>query len=203
MELEERKKPSRAIEDRRLIELAKGGDNKSFDRLMIRYRKSVYYMIFKMVRNAEDAEDLTQETFVKAFGSLQKFDPQYAFSTWLFKIGTNNCIDFIRKKKMILYSINESTQNEEGNMLFMQIVDPNLIPYERVLKEQRKHYLGLAIESLPQRYRELIYKRYFEELSYEEIAASLSIPLGTVKAQLHRSRELLNDALAKIVTTIM
>jgi RNA polymerase sigma factor (sigma-70 family) len=198
--METDRKPSlRAEEDRRLIESAIAGDRTAFDRLMTKYRKSVYYVIFKMIRNPEDAEDLTQDTFVKAYGSMTRFDPKFAFSTWLFKIATNNCIDFIRKRKMQLLSINDGAGSEDGTAFYLQIVDPALIPYDQILRHQRKEYLLMAIEQLPARYQELIQLRYFQELSYEEVATTLNIPLGTVKAQLHRSRELLNEVLSSIL----
>jgi len=193
---------ARTEEDYRLIDLAKGGDRRAFDHLTNRYRKSVYYLIFRIVRNAEDAEDLTQDTFVKSFGSIERFDPKFAFSTWLFKIATNNCIDFLRKRKMQMMSINESLSSEDGNGVYLQLVDTALIPYEEVLKQQRHRFLMLAIEELPERYQRLVDLRYFKELSYDEIATQLELPLGTVKAQLHRSRELLNQSLANIVKNL-
>lgn len=189
-------KPSqRAIEDKRLIGEALDGDSKAYEDLMSRYRKSVYYLSLKIVRTSEDAEDLTQETFTKAFRALEKFDPRYAFSTWLFRIATNNCIDFIRRKRLQTMSIHGVT-NDDGEEQVMQIKDKGLIPDETYLKQQRKAYLNLAIEKLPERYKRLVDLRYFKEYSYEEVAQELDLPLGTVKAQLHRARELLNNELS-------
>jgi len=186
---------------KQIIEKAKSGGEeaeKAFKTLMQEYQRTVYYLIFKMVRNPEDAQDLTQETFVKAFGAIQKFDQNYAFSTWIFKIATNSTIDFIRKKKMITLSINESTTTEEGMTAFLQIEDAAPIAFELMLKDERREFLQLALLKLPERYRRLVELRYFDELSYEEVAAKLQIPLGTVKAQLHRSRELLTEALTNV-----
>lgn len=182
-------------EDRILVANAKKGDNKAFESLLKKYRKSVYYMLLKMVKNADDAEDLTQEAFAKAFNSIEKFDSKYAFSTWLFRIATNNCIDFIRKKRVQTVSIDQPVEGDDGSNMRFDVKDENPDPNQKVQKKQRQHYLNMAIERLPEKYRVLVELRYFRELSYEEVAQELQIPLGTVKAQLFRARELLNQEL--------
>lgn len=182
-------------EDRKLVADAKKGDNKAFQTLLKKYRKSVYYMLLKMVKNADDAEDLTQEAFAKAFNSIEKFDSKYAFSTWLFRIATNNCIDFIRKKRVQTVSIDQPVEGDDGSNMRFDVKDEELDPNEAMLKKQRKRYLNMAIERLPEKYKVLVQLRYFQELSYEEVARELEIPLGTVKAQLFRARELLNQEL--------
>lgn len=182
-------------EDRILVANAKKGDNKAFESLLKKYRKSVYYMLLKMVKNADDAEDLTQEAFAKAFNSIEKFDSKYAFSTWLFRIATNNCIDFIRKKRVQTVSIDQPVEGDDGSNMRFDVKDENPDPNQKVQKKQRQHYLNMAIDRLPEKYRVLVELRYFKELSYEEVAKELQIPLGTVKAQLFRARELLNQEL--------
>lgn len=182
-------------EDRKLVAAAKKGDNKAFQTLLKKYRKSVYYMLLKMVKNADDAEDLTQEAFAKAFNSIEKFDSKYAFSTWLFRIATNNCIDFIRKKRVQTVSIDTPVEGDDGSNMRFDVRDEELDPNEAMLKQQRRRYLNMAIERLPEKYKVLVELRYFRELSYEEVAQELQIPLGTVKAQLFRARELLNQEL--------
>lgn len=178
------------------VDLAKKGNERAFETLLKKYRKSVYYMLLKMVNNPDDAEDLTQEAFAKAFSSLEKFDPRYAFSTWLFRIATNNCIDFIRKKRIQTISIDTPYENDEGDSMSFDIRDPDLTPSEVMLRKQRQEYLKKAIERLPLKYQKLVELRYFKELSYEEVAKELELPLGTVKAQLFRARELLNQELS-------
>jgi RNA polymerase sigma factor (sigma-70 family) len=185
-------------EDRALVAAAKRGENHAFERLLKKYRKSVYYMLLKMVKNPDDAEDLTQEAFAKAFNSIEKFDSKFAFSTWLFRIATNNCIDFIRKKRVQTVSIDAPVEGDDGSSMRFDVRDENLDPNESMLKMQRKRYLTMAIERLPEKYRTLVQLRYFQELSYEEVANELQIPLGTVKAQLFRARELLNQELKNI-----
>lgn len=167
------------------------GDQKAYAELMERYRDSVYFMLLKMVSNKDDADDLTIEAFGKAFKRLDQYTPSYAFSTWLFKIATNNCIDFIRKKKMVLFSIDKKFENEEGGGLTIDIKAKELNPEEHMVKKQKVLMMRSVVEKLKPRYRQLVEMRYFDELSYEEISEKLNLPLGTVKAQLFRAREFL------------
>ena len=177
-----------------LVERAKEhGDEKAFAELMNRYKKSVYHMILKMVKNTDDAEDLTIEAFAKAFKNLKKFNPDYTFSTWLFRIATNNCIDFIRKKKLDTFSISSTYSDDNGEDVSIEIRDNNLNPQEEAIKKQKAEIIRDIVTQLPPKYQVLVRLRYFEELSYDEISKELSAPLGTVKAQLHRARELLYD----------
>ncbi|MCS6832479.1 MAG: sigma-70 family RNA polymerase sigma factor, partial [Flammeovirgaceae bacterium] len=141
----------------------------------------------------DDAEDLTIEAFAKAFKNLPKFKKDYTFSTWLFRVATNNCIDFIRRKKLETYSIDNNFANEDGDSLSIDIKDNNPNPQEEVIKTQKIQIIQEIVNLLPVRYKILVKLRYFEEMSYEEIAEEVNAPLGTVKAQLHRARELLYD----------
>ena len=184
-------------DDLALVAKAKTKDPKAFEKLMKKYHKSVYYMLLKMVNNADDSQDLTQEAFAKAFNSLDKFDSTYAFSTWLFRIATNNAIDFIRKKRVKTISLDNPWGKDDDNDTYsIDPKDPDPDPNEEMLRDQRKEYLTIAIEKLPAKYRQLVELRYFKELSYEEVATQLELPLGTVKAQLFRARELLNEQLS-------
>ncbi|GAB4428816.1 MAG: RNA polymerase sigma factor SigW [Bacteroidia bacterium] len=187
-------------EDRELVAAAKRGEAPAFEVLLKKYRKSVYYMLLKMVKNPDDAEDLTQEAFAKAFNSIEKFDSKFAFSTWLFRIATNNCIDFIRKKRVQTVSIDAPVEGDDGSSMRYDVRDDDLDPNDAMLKSQRRRYLMMAIERLPEKYRTLVELRYFQEYSYEEVAQELDIPLGTVKAQLFRARELLNQELKNLKT---
>lgn len=184
----------KALQDFQLIDQAvNDNDEQAFAMLMERYRKPVYHMILKMVRNVDDAEDLTIEAFTKAFKNLYKFKKDYTFSTWLFRIATNNSIDFIRKKKLDTMSLDSSYQDESGTNMTIDVKDKNLNPQEEAIKAQKIEYIQLFVTKLPAKYQRLVRLRYFKELSYEEIAKELEAPLGTVKAQLHRARELLYD----------
>lgn len=184
----------KALQDFELIKRAiNDNDEKAYADLMIRYRKPVFHMILKMIKNRDDAEDLTIEAFAKAFKNLAKFNPDYTFSTWLFRIATNNCIDFIRKKKLNTTSINSTYTDDNGESVGIDIRDNNLNPQEEAIKQQKIEIMRLIVTQLPPKYQVLVRLRYFKELSYDEISKELEAPLGTVKAQLHRARELLLD----------
>jgi RNA polymerase sigma-70 factor (ECF subfamily) len=186
-----------AKNDLQLVARARNGEQKAYAELMHRYKDSIYFMVLKMVNNKEDANDLTVETFAKAFEKLDKYQPEFAFSTWLFRVATNNCIDFIRKKKLNTTSIHGMT-DEDGEEQTLQIKSDTLNPEETQIKKQQTEELKLLISNLPHRYRNLITLRYFDELSYEEIAEQLDLPLGTVKAQLFRARFLLSNIMNRM-----
>lgn len=193
-ELEEGRFSSKALEDFRLIDMAVGGDEKAYAKLLQRYKRPVYHVILKMVRNVDDAEDLTMESFSKAFRSLHRFKKDFTFSTWLFRIATNNTIDFIRKKKINTLSIENTYTDDDGGAVSIDIEDnQNLNPQDETIRAQKEEIMNVFVNMLPTKYQKLVRLRYFHELSYEEIADELEAPLGTVKAQLHRARELLYD----------
>ena len=181
--------------DFRLVELAREGDQKAYAELLGRYRDAIYYMLLKMVNNPSDAEDLTIEAFGKAFKNIEQYTPNFAFSTWLFKIASNNCIDFIRKKRGSQISIDQG--QEEQDAISDAIQAPTLDPEENLIKQQKEILTRTIVTKLKPRYRRLIELRYFKEFSYDEIAKELDLPIGTVKAQLFRARELLYNILKK------
>lgn len=183
---------SKALEDFRLIdEAVTNNDEQAFAKLMQRYKRPVYHMILKMVRNVDDAEDLTIESFAKAFKSLHRFKKDFTFSTWLFRIATNNTIDYIRKKKLNTLSISNTFTDDYGEPVSIDVEDENLNPQEETIRAQKEELIQVFVDKLPPKYQKLVKLRYFSELSYEEIAQELEAPLGTVKAQLHRARELM------------
>lgn len=179
--------------DYELVLHAIDGDQKAYAELLGRYRDAIYFMLLKMVTNSSDAEDLTIEAFGKAFKNINQYTPNYAFSTWLFKIATNNCIDFIRKKKLNNISIDHNSVNEDSAP--MTIPADTLDPEENLISQQKVILLRSVVSKLKPRYRKLIELRYFHEFSYEEISEELELPIGTVKAQLFRARELLYNIL--------
>lgn len=185
---------NKALEDFRLIDRALDeGDEQAFAELMQRYKMAVYHMILKMVRNVDDAEDLTIEAFAKAFKNLHKFKKDYTFSTWLFRIATNNAIDFIRKKKLKTLSLNTTFKNDSGDDVNIDVEDENLNPQQEAIKSQKIELVQMFVTKLPSKYQRLVKLRYFDELSYDEIATELDAPLGTIKAQLYRARELMYE----------
>ncbi len=180
----------KARQDYELVQNALEGDEKAFTRLLSRYRDSIYFMLLKMVNNRNDAEDLTLEAFGKAFKNLHQYSPTYAFSTWLFKIASNNCIDFLRRKKGTYIVIENNVDPVENNEAAkLKSKDPD--PEEKLIRQQKAILLHHVVRRLKPRYRTLVELRYFREFSYEEIASELNLPLGTVKAQLFRAREML------------
>lgn len=202
MEVEGQELPQhsdKALYDLDLVQRAVRGDEKAYAELLSRYRDAIYFMLLKMVNNKVDAEDLTIEAFGKAFKSIKQYSPNYAFSTWLFKIASNNGIDFLRKKRGITISIDGNGNDDETNTP-MAVPDTGLDPSQEMMRSQDIAAVREVVARLKPRYRTLVEMRYFQELSYEEIAQQLGIPLGTVKAQLFRSRELLYNILKNTET---
>ena len=177
---------------RRVLE----GDNSAFRLLQKKYKRIISSLIRRMIKNEDDVDDLTQETFIKAYNALPSFKFCYSFSSWIYKIASNTCIDFLRKKRFKTVSLDQPIGDpEEEN--FLEIEDSSYIPDIRVLSEERKKALVDAIEKLPENYRIIIKLRHEEELDYSEISIRLNIPLGTVKAHLFRARKILYDSLKK------
>ncbi|SVB49970.1 uncharacterized protein METZ01_LOCUS202824 [marine metagenome] len=172
------------------------GNPKAYNELMRLYRDPVYFMLYEKVRNSDLAKDLTIEALGKAFKKLHLYVPNFTFSTWLFTIAKNNCIDYLRKNKLSIVSIDKLMVKEKGEQRGIEITSDFPNPENIMIKKQRIQILKQIINQLKPNYRILVKLRYFKELSYEEIAEELEIPLGTVKAQLHRSR----DQLFKIMS---
>ena len=185
----------RAKADYALVQRAIAGRQDAYATLMDRYRGAIHQMMYKMVSNNEDAADLTQEAFTKAFRKLPSYEPRYAFSTWLFKIATNNCIDYIRKKRLVTLSIDETIKEDSDQQFSYNIKSAAPDPEESLVKAQRARMMRSLVGQLSTKYRQMIEMRFYDELSYDEIATTLGIPLGTVKAQLFRAKEMLHNQL--------
>lgn len=181
--------------DKRLIEQALAGSQAAYGELMTNYEDSIYFLVLKMVRDKEEAEDLKIEIFGKAFLKLEQYTTQFAFSTWLFRIASNHCIDFIRKKRMKTFSIDQQDNDSENGSWSLDIRSENKDPEEAFIHQQKVKLMREEVTKLKEPYQELVTLRYFEELSYDEIADQLSLPLGTVKAQLFRARAMLSEML--------
>ena len=165
------------------------GDPAAYSELMKLYRDPLYFMLYEKVSDQELAKDLTIESLGKAFQKLHLYTPDYTFSTWLFTLARNHCIDYLRKHKLPTISIDKMMLDEDGKRTNFDLVSNDLNPEQKMEKKQRIAFLRQIVDQLKPVYRDLVKMRYFKELSYEEIAESLDIPIGTVKAQLHRSRE--------------
>jgi len=190
---EDRREQSRA-EDKKLITAAVAGDQEAYKRLMDKYRGAIANLVTRMIGRRDEVDDLTQEAFIKAFNSLASFNDEFAFSTWLYKIATNNCIDFLRKRKLRTISIDTPRSTFDGEQQY-EIPDSSHIPDAPLLRSQQAKAIQDAIDSLPEKYRAVIVLRHQEEKSYEEIACELQLPLGTVKAHIFRAREMLYRSL--------
>jgi len=169
-------------------------DQSAYAELLNLYRDSIYYTMLKMTSDPYEAEDLTIEAFGKAFKNLHQYTSDYAFSTWLFRIATNNCIDFMRKKRQ-QDNIIANSENSKGESISARIPGKELNPEEEIINNQKILMMREVIQRLKPHYKKLIELRYFKEYSYEEIVEELHLPLGTVKAQLFRAREFLYNIL--------
>ncbi len=189
---------TKGVYDYNLVQNAIKGNQKAYAELLQRYRESVYFMMLKMCNNKDDAEDLTIEAFGRAFKKIEQYSPDYAFSTWLFKIASNNAIDFIRKKKQaVMFSLDNKTNSNDGDSekhsanLKAGVLDPE----ESFIRKQKIEIIRVLVDSLKPKYKEMIELFYFQEMSHEEISQRLNLPIGTIKAQLFRARDLLYNAL--------
>ena len=178
------------LEDFSLVQKAKSNDQVAYKSLVNKYQPRLNYHISKIVRDDKVVEDLVQESLLKAFNNLESFDSSYAFSTWLYRIATNHSIDYLRKRKLKTLSIDEPYQTRDGEMS-IEIPDIGGEADVYILQKQRKIIIVQAIESLPDKYKEIITLRHMEEKSYQEISEIMNLPLGTVKAHIFRAREML------------
>lgn len=174
-----------------LIDRCLAGDSRAFNDLINRYKRQVFSLIFRLVHNQSDAEDIAQETFIKAYKSFASYDPSYPFLTWLFKIAHNSAIDFLRAQKPDSLSI-----HDEENPL--DIEDTQISLEERIEAASQQELIDRVLGTLPPLYREVLVLRHQQELSYEEISQSLDIPVGTVKIRLFRARDIMKQKLVKL-----
>jgi RNA polymerase sigma-70 factor (ECF subfamily) len=190
---------TKAVYDYNLVMLAlNNGNQKAYAELLHRYHESVYFMMMKMCNNKDDAQDLTIEAFGRAFKKLEQYNPEFAFSTWLFKIASNNAIDFLRRKKQkSAISIDSGFDDAEKVDHSANIQSHTLDPEESFIKKQKIDAVRVLVDNIKPMYREMIELFYFQEMSHEEISQKLNLPIGTIKAQLFRARELLYNALKR------
>ena len=177
-------------EEAGLIRRCLAGDEKAYRELVERYQAQVYSVALRMVRRSEDAEDLTQETFVRMFRALSRYDPARPFGAWLFTIASRLCIDHIRRRKVSPISLTQR-ERESDEEYEIEVEDPGLKPDEVAAHAEESRRAEDLIDSLPPHYRIVVILRHVQDLSYEEIAEALHLPLGTVKARIHRARALL------------
>lgn len=179
-------------EEAGLVRRCLAGDQKACRDLVKRFQRPVFSILVRMVRRAEDAEDLTQETFVRMFRALDRYDPERPFSSWLFTIASRLAIDHIRRRRVPTFSMHqvEPGSHEERTI---DIADSSPGPDEITSDREEEVRTRELIDSLPPHYRIVVVLRHQQDLSYEEIAEALQLPLGTVKARIHRARALLKN----------
>lgn len=178
---------------RQILEL---GDKSAFSILQKKYKTVISSLIRRMIKDEDDVDDLTQETFIKAYNALSTYRFEYAFSSWIYRIASNNCIDFLRKKRFPTISISKPLDCGDED-LYLEIEDSSSIPDMQVLSDEKQKIMNDAIDALPENYRKIIIMRHYEDLDYNEISDKLSLPLGTVKAHLFRARKILMIDLKK------
>jgi RNA polymerase sigma-70 factor (ECF subfamily) len=181
------------LSDHQLVQRAvEQGDQSAYAELMHRYRDAVYFRFLKKTNSPVEADDLTIETFGKAFLNLRQFSNDYTFSTWLFSIASNHYIDFMRRKKDAMLLIDDRSAGAtdyRNNHLRNEVPGPE----EELIEREKLEHLRKVVEKLKPHYRELIELRYYQELSINEVATAMNLPEGTVKAQLFRAREFLHN----------
>lgn len=182
------------IDEKEIIKLILNGEKEYFKLIQKKYYSLIYNLIRKIIKDEDDIDDLVQETFIKVYNALPNFQFNFNFSSWIYKIASNNCIDFIRRKKLNFVYIDKNDESDDDEYKF-DIKDPSLTPEEQLQNKERSHLLKQAIKKLPKNYQQVIHLRHEEELDYQEIAERLNIPLGTVKIHLFRARKQLLDIL--------
>ena len=173
------------------------GNRKAYADLMAAYREPLYLLLLRMTHNTTAADDLTIETFGKAFLSLHRYSPTSSFSSWLYTIGVNTYIDHLRRNRIDTVPLSVTRRDDEGDFIEYQIPSNQPNPEEALIRMQRDEALKQMVDNLKEPYRDIIHMRYYEDLSYEEIAQRLNIPLGTVKVRLLRAKNLLSAVMGK------
>lgn len=182
--------------DEELVDRVLSGDRDGFGDLVSRYQSRLVNYLYRLLRSSEDAHELAQEVFLKVYQALDRFDPRYRFSTWVFRVAQNAAIDLIRKRRVQVVSL-DRREDSDGEVRDWELPSPERGPYGDLRNRERGVALQEAIDALPWEYRELVVLRHFGELSYEEIATHKAMPLGTVKNKLFRGRQMLKEKLVE------
>ena len=189
------------LSDQEIVLLARAGRETAYRELIRRYERPIFALIFRMVRDRELAEDLSQETFIKALNAIESYRPEFKFSSWIFKIANNAAIDHLRRRELDTLSLDGSPHAETPEAMqatALQIGARQESPLDTVEAKELGGAIELAIGRLRPEYRSCILLRHVEGRAYEEIAEMLDLPLGTVKTYIHRARNELRQALAHL-----
>ena len=181
--------------EEKLIKKIKKGDRDAFAELVELYKDKIYQVAYRLVGNAQEAEDVAQETFLRVYANLDHYDPTYKFSTWVYRIATNLSIDQLRKRKQV-YSIDKEAPGADGIDWHDRLADQQPNPEEQTLTGELQLQVQQAINSLSPKYRAIMILRYIEDLSLQEISEVVKLPISTVKTRIHRGRESLKKKLS-------
>jgi RNA polymerase sigma-70 factor (ECF subfamily) len=193
--------PLSGLSDPAVVEQARKGSEAAYRELLTRYERPVFSLIFRMVRDRETAEDLAQETFIKVLNNLDRYSPEFKFSSWLFKIANNLTIDHLRRRRVDTISIEgapDAVTAESAKATSISVVSADESPLEELESRELGTAIERAIGKLRPEYRACIMLRHVEDKSYEEIAEIVKLPLGTVKTYIHRARHELRAALGDV-----
>ena len=184
--------------DQQIVEAALHGDQHRFSELVTRYQKPIVNYVYRMLGHYEDAVDISQDVFLKAYSGLQSYRPKYPFTAWLFRIARNATIDELRRRRLATVSLDAPIQAAEGT-IERDVADTGIGPEEELLHFELRSRLATAIGGLADRYREPLVLRHAGGLSYDEISEALGLPLGTVKTRIFRAREALRRQLGDLL----
>jgi RNA polymerase sigma-70 factor (ECF subfamily) len=179
----------------RLAKLARNGDRGAFAELVELYKDKIYHLAYRMLNNKHEAEDAVQETFMRVYTNLHRYDEQQKFSTWIFRIGTNHCIDRLRKRKHSAYSLDAEMPDGEGNDYYSMLPGNEDTPEQQIILSETQLLIRKAIDALPEKYKSVVILRYLQDMSLQEISDVLDMPVTTVKTRVHRGREYLRKRL--------
>jgi RNA polymerase sigma-70 factor (ECF subfamily) len=179
----------------RLAKLARNGDRRAFAELVELYKDKIYHLAYRMLNNKHEAEDAVQETFLRVYTNLHRYDEQQKFSTWIFRIGTNHCIDRLRKRKHSAYSLDAEMPDGEGNDYYSMLPANEDTPEDQIILSETQQQIRKAINMLPEKYKSVVILRYLQDMSLQEISDVLDMPVTTVKTRVHRGREYLRKKL--------
>ncbi|MFC0213748.1 RNA polymerase sigma factor SigW [Paenibacillus chartarius] len=181
----------------RLAKLARNGDRSAFEELVQLYKDKIYHLAYRMLGNRQEAEDAVQETFLRVYLNLNRYDETQKFSTWIFRIGTNLCIDRLRKKKPN-YSLDAELPEGDGGDWYSMLASDEALPEDQVILSETQQHIRGAIEAMPDKYKSVVVLRYLQDMSLQEIGDVLDMPVTTVKTRVHRGREFLRKQLEKL-----
>ncbi|UUZ87181.1 RNA polymerase sigma factor SigW [Paenibacillus sp. P26] len=184
--------------DTRLAKLARTGDRVAFEELVELYKDKIYHLAYRMLHNGHEAEEIVQETFLRVYTNLERYDESQKFSTWIYRIGTNLCIDRLRKRKPS-YSLDAEMNDGEGTDWYSMLPSQEETPDERLVLSETQTQIRESIDTPPEKYKAVVILRYLQDLSLQEISDVLSMPVTTIKTRLHRGRDFLRKKLEKIL----